>query len=233
MYSREQLLKVWSAVNYRQHRYWAFMTSAGIWHHTDSQYSKKQTFDNFEEFEESVKSLDARDIHVKKTVTGGREWVIDVDHDETDPKKIELKNMIAHVMFLKFFGTKCSRIMFSGNRGLHIWLDHNTFNIDDSIKTRQYYYKCLLEKPTRINVKLLKEGSLGWCFVFALQNKWVERKISELYPNINQKNYNVLLKEFYPCVDKQVFASIKQIRAPYSYNTKGNQYNSEHQIITE
>lgn len=233
MYTREQLLKVWNAVNYRQHRYWAFMISDGSWRHTDSQFSKKSTFKSFDEFEAHVKYLNARDIHVKKTVTDDREWVIDVDHDEKDRNKIELKNMIAHATFGKFFGSKCAKIMFSGNRGLHIWLSHDVFPMDASKETRQYYYNCVLTKPSRLNVKLLKEGSMAHCFYAALQNKWVKRKIAELYPNINQDNFNLLLKEFYPCVDKQVFESNKQIRAPYSFNSKGNQYNCDHQLVTE
>jgi len=209
------------------------MKSDGSWRHSDSEFSKKQRFATFEEFEEAVKKLNARDIHVKMTVAGGREWVIDVDHDEKEPPKIELKNMIAHATFQKFFGTNCTRIMFSGNRGLHVWLCHNVFDMNAPRQLRDYYYRALLQKPARLNLKLLKEGSLGHCFLDALQNKWIKRRISELYPHINQSNFDLLLKEFYPCVDKQVFDSTKQIRAPYSYNTKGHQFSRDHILLTE
>ncbi|AAS82674.1 ORF64 [Agrotis segetum granulovirus] len=228
MYTSDQLLQIWTSVNYREDRYWAFMKSDGTWRHSDSQFSKTSTYNSFDQFEKAVKLLDARDIHVKKTVSGGREWVIDVDHDDSDQRKIRLKNAIAHVTFAEFFGSNCEKIMFSGNRGLHIWLNHHKFDMQASAQTRRYYYNSVLKKPIFLNFALLQKGSLGWCFRNALKVPWIERQIQQLYPHISLNNNKMLLKEFYPYVDKQVFESTKQIRAPYSFNTKGRQFNQPH-----
>lgn len=58
-------------------------------------------------------------------------------------------------------------------------------------------------------------------FLKAFDNIWIRREITVLYPNIKLDNVAALVKEFFPYVDKQIFVSTKQIRAPYSYNTKG------------
>ena len=234
-YTREQALKLWSSVKYNESRYWAFMKrqhNKDVWVHTDS-VSCNRTFKNFEDFYGFIRGVNAKDVHVKKTVNGGREWVIDVDHEDKDSEKIRLKNMISHLTFASFFGENCIKIMYSGNRGLHVWLASTPtkFSIDAPISLRKYYYDNVLKAPTKINPKLTKPGSMAYAFVQALENDWVKRKITELYPNIKLQNYNQLIKEFYPRVDQQVFCSLKQIRAPYSYHSKSDKYSCDHVLL--
>jgi Baculoviridae DNA primase len=231
MYDKTGLLKVWRAVPYNSHRYWAFKKENGAWFHSDSVHSTKQLYNTFEEFYHIVTALKVHDIHVKKTIMGGREWVIDVDHNETDPLKIALKNIVAHCTLLNFFGKEmCTKILFSGNRGLHVWLSSapGKFDMDTSVKLRAYYYDNVFKVPKNVNVALLKKGSFLYCFFETFNNVCVQRQIIQLYPNKNVSDRNWLLKEFYPNIDRQVFTSIKQIRAPYSYNSKGQQFSADH-----
>lgn len=239
MYSKERARLVWDSVKYNTERYWAVTKKlAGsdnsyMWIHTDSKNVNRQTFDNFDQFYDFLKTTNACDIHVKCTVQGDREWVIDVDHHEDAcPRKIALKNAIAHLTYANFFGENAILILDSGNRGLHVWLNNDVhkFRMSATRTERAYYLKCVLTPPTRLNEKLAKPGSLVYAFLQALQNENVKRTILELYPHINCSDYKALLKEFFPCVDKQVFESTRQIRAPYSFHSKSNRYNGPHKI---
>lgn len=229
-YDSDRLLKVWTSVAYNDDRYWAFMRADGAWRHTDSELSTERTFPTFGHFERAVRRLDARDIHVKRIVDGGREWVIDVDHHDADPEKIALKNAIAHLTFQTFFAHNCERVMFSGNRGVHVWLSADEFSRDADKAARTRYYDRILERPASINRVLVRPGSLDRCFLDSLADPWVQREMVRLYPHISPADTGRVLKEFFPCVDKQVFVSTKQIRAPYSYNTKGRGYSREHEL---
>ncbi|AEB00348.1 lef-1 [Clostera anachoreta granulovirus] len=233
MYTSNALKKVWYGVRYKEDRFWAFMKPDGTWRHSDSQFSKNKTFDTFEDFERCVKWYGAQDIHVKMLIDGSREWVIDVDHNEDDPRRIALKNMIAHATLGAFFGNNCTRVMYSGNRGLHIWLNDEQFDLRADKSLRTYYYDNILQPPTKIVKLFVQPGSLNDCFLKAFTNTWIRREIASLYPNINLDNTTVLIKEFFPYVDKQVFVSTKQIRAPYSYNTKGKAFSTDHELLLE
>lgn len=209
------------------------MRPDGSWRHTDSNFSKTKTFATFEQFEAHVRDVDARDIHVKAVVDGGREWVIDVDHDEIDHDRIVLKNMIAHATLGEFFGPNCARVLYSGNRGLHIWLDHQQFDYKACVNVRKYYYERILVPPTKIVKLFIQPGSLNDCFLRTFENAWIRRRIDELYPHIALNDTTSLVKHFFPHVDKQVFTSTKQIRAPYSYNTKGGRFSEDHVLLLE
>ncbi|AJK91728.1 lef-1 [Spodoptera frugiperda granulovirus] len=238
MYTTERARLIWDNVKYNTERYWAVTKKQSIgdslaWIHTDGKNSQKQTFDSFYEFHQFLTRTSALDVHVKKTVQGGREWVIDVDHHgDSSKEKVALKNMIAHLTYAKFFGSNVTRIMDSGNKGLHVWLDNDMmkFKMSASTNERSYYLNCVLTPPVKLNVKLAKPGSLTYAFVQAIKDERVQRAITNLYPHIKLDNWNALLKEFYPCVDKQVFESTKQIRAPYSFHSKGNRFNAPHTI---
>ncbi|AER41494.1 late expression factor 1 [Epinotia aporema granulovirus] len=230
VYSREQVVKIWNSVAFRDDRYWAFMLKNGRWHHSDSEHSSKKTFGTLDEFYSHINNIGAQDVHVKSVIDGGREWVIDVDHHDTDPDKIALKNMIAHATFGAFFKDNCDRIMFSGNRGLHVWLNRTEFDYTAAKETRTYYYDCILQKPNSINRNCVAKNSLHDCFLNVFDNQWIQRNIAKLYPNIKLDNNNQLLQEFFPSVDKQVFVTTKQIRAPYSYHSKSKKFNCDHEF---
>ena len=237
MYSTERARLIWDNVKYNTERYWAVTKKQSdgtySWIHTDGKNSRQQTFGTFDEFFKFLKSTNACDVHVKKTVQGGREWVIDVDHhQDACPRKIALKNKIAHLTYANFFGENAVRIMDSGNRGLHVWLDADVlkFRMSATSLERAYYLKCVLTPPSKLNPRLARPGSLAHAFLQAIENEDVKRTIMELYPHIRPNNFDAVLKEFYPCVDKQVFESTKQIRAPYSYHSKGQRYNTPHQL---
>nr|UYX49697.1 LEF-1 [Darna trima granulovirus] len=233
-YTKEQLLKVWNGVAYREDRYWAFCLPNNTWRHTDSKWSNKKTFDDFNQFENYVRSVQAQDIHVKTIVDGTREWVIDVDHNETDYDRIKLKNMIAHAMFSRFYAHNCTRILYSGNRGLHIWLNTQDFDRKASKEVRSNYYKSMFPKDiNKNNSMFVQEHSLNDCFNKTFDNVWIRREITRLYPNINLDDANELITEFYPNVDEHIFISLKQIRAPYSYNSKGKKYSCDHELLLE
>ncbi|AAQ21661.1 lef-1 [Cryptophlebia leucotreta granulovirus] len=234
LYTREQLEKIWNGVKFKEDRYWAFMRKDGSWRHSDSKFSKQRTFQNFNEFEKYVRSIDAQDIHVKMLVDGSREWVIDVDHDTNDEKLVALKNMITHATFSSFFGDNCTKILYSGNRGLHIWLDHLEFDLKMDRDIRNYYFESVLKPPSKNSIGIFtQKGSLNECFIKSFENEWIIREIKAVCPNINLNDKISLVKEFFPYVDKQVFVSTKQIRAPYSFNSKGNKFNCDHVLLFE
>ncbi|AAM70264.1 late expression factor 1 [Phthorimaea operculella granulovirus] len=228
-YSDDQLLMVWSSVRFNQSRYWAFVLENGTWRHTDKNTGSK-VFNNFDAFRNYVKQNGVVEIHVKQTIDNGREWVIDVDHKDTDPRIVELKNMISHATFEKFFGENCVRIMFSGNRGLHIWLDHNQFDYRACKNVREYYYDTVLKPPDVIIREFVNKGSLHDCFLRSFENEWIVRTICTLFPNIKMDDTSALIKNFYPNVDRQVFVTLKQIRAPYSFHPKSKRFNCIHKL---
>nr|AIU36720.1 ORF74 lef-1 [Cydia pomonella granulovirus]AIU36857.1 ORF74 lef-1 [Cydia pomonella granulovirus]QDW81133.1 lef-1 [Cydia pomonella granulovirus]QGY99462.1 LEF-1 [Cydia pomonella granulovirus]QGY99886.1 LEF-1 [Cydia pomonella granulovirus] len=233
-YSREQLEKVWNGVKYKEDRYWAFMMKGGSWRHSDSKYNKQKTFGTFDEFERYVRAIDAQDVHVKMLINGSREWVIDVDHDTNNQQCVALKNMIAHSTFARFFGSNITRIMYSGNRGLHIWLDCCQFDLNAERSVRKYYYETVLAPPSKNNIGMFTQaGSLNDCFMKSFENSWIKREIATVYPHIKLSDKAALVKEFFPYVDKQVFVSTKQIRAPYSYNSKGQKFSCDHVLLFE
>ncbi|UXX41868.1 lef-1 [Psilogramma increta granulovirus] len=232
-YTDEQLKRVWMGVAFKEDRYWAFMKSNNSWYHSDSKYSKQKTFSSYELFYDFCKQNDVQDIHVKMMVDNSREWVIDVDHDDIDYEKIQLKNMITHATLKSFFAHNCSKIVYSGNRGLHVWLNRNEFDIKASKRIRTYYYDSMLIKPKTIIAPFIHPGSLHECFLKAFDNMWIRRNINKFYSHIKLDNTTALVKEFYPYVDKQVFVSTNQIRAPYSYNTKGNKFSCDHELVVE
>lgn len=231
MYTVQQLEKVWYSVKYKEDRYWAFLTSSGSWRHTDSATSPKKTFDDFEQFYKYVDSIQAQDIHAKMLIDGSREWVIDVDHDEHDEDKIELKNMIAHSTLKTFFGENCTKILYSGNRGLHVWLHCDEFDLKSNQKLRTYYYDTMLKPAKSINKIFIQQNSLNDCFLKSFQNTWIVRNVVKFYPKMDLNNIDCLYKTFFPYIDKQIFVTNKQIRAPYSYNSKGNKYSCDHILL--
>nr|WPN08685.1 lef-1 [Cnaphalocrocis medinalis granulovirus] len=227
-YTTEQLEKIWYNMAYRQDRHWAFLTAQNIWVHTDN----KKRFTSFNSFQKYVWDLQVQDIHVKYLIDNtSREWIIDVDHADQDPRRVNLKNMIAHATFGPFFGPNITRIVFSGNRGLHIWLNAEEFCMKMTRDIREYYYDMMLKPPTIISNIMIKPNSLYHHFLQSFNNLWIKREIVSLYPDINFNDTQKLIMEFFPYVDRQVFVSTKQIRAPYSYNSKGKKFSCDHVLL--
>lgn len=244
VYTRERALAVWNGVRYNEFRYWAFMmigkNKKVWWIHTDNKkmkVCKNGTFPTFEDFYSYVKQIRPQDIHVKRTLADGREWVIDVDHHgATDANSVLLKNTVAYEMFKSVMGDNCERMLFSGNRGLHVWLRHDpqAFSMYAPKRVRQDYYERFMVKPTCAKwVEAGEAGSMSRAFLYAVRSPRVQRQLVRIYPDINMSDTARLIHELYPDVDRQVFVGIQQIRAPYSYHTKGQQYSCDIEDILQ
>ena len=214
MYTLERVNRMWDAIAYNDSRKFAFRTCRDTWLHPD------QYFDNASQLYQYIVRSRVTDVHVKPLDDGGgREWIIDADYKNcTDEHELMLKINIGATAFLLFFGeANVSRVMFSGNRGFHLWLRFtDKFKITSPSSVRSHRYKTF-EKPNKLNVSNIRPGS----FVYAVQNA-VQLYINEI-PNKEQRgDLNKLTLLYWPDVDKNIFCNAKtQIRAPFSYNYKG------------
>lgn len=259
-YTENQAQLVWDSVAFNDKREYAFFDGVK-WYHP-SVY-----FDSFQEFYAHLVQHQISDIHVKALDDGGgREWVVDVDFKETCPKRLALKIAVAADTFKHFYGDNVSRVMHSGNRGVHVWLRIDRFRMSAPKAFRQRYYK-LFEPPKRVAIERIRPG----CFVYSLKATMLKHAaaIRRLY-NVeitadkamnanddcaakldknnmksgnNDDNDNKitesrgdnldiitgdpldgLLLELWPCVDQHVFCNLNQIRAPHSFNYKGDKF---------
>ncbi|QEI03701.1 LEF-1 [Rachiplusia nu nucleopolyhedrovirus] len=203
-YRREDVKQMWDSIAFNDNRKYAFSGQGVRWFHPDRHFA------NSDELYEYIKSQNISDVHVKALdEKNGREWVIDVDFKVKSKEELDLKIKIATTTFKLFFGNSITRIMHSGNRGIHVWLRIDRFPMSASKKQRERYYK-VFEKPQIISMNRINKGSFIYCYKTAIES------ISELDPTVET------LHQYWPTVDKHVFCTFAQIRAPFSYNYKGH-----------
>ncbi len=208
-YTRQDVEKIWSSVAYNSCRLFSFNCQGQRWFHPD------QYFANGDEFFQFIDKHNISDIHVKALDdNNGREWVIDVDIHAKTKEDLDLRIEIATKTFKLFFGENITRIMHSGNRGIHVWLRIDRFQMSASKKHRERYF-VIFEKPKVIDINKIIKGSFIYCYKTAVES------ISALEPTIET------LHEHWPTVDKHVFCTFAQIRAPFSYNYKGLTYSRQ------
>ncbi|AYN44973.1 lef-1 [Alphabaculovirus alterspexiguae] len=205
VYTPSQVNLMWNNVTYRDCRRYAFYDGFR-WQHPDVY------FDTCEEFFDYLKKNQISDVHVKPLDdNGGREWVIDVDFD-CDDEDLELKIRVSAECFKNFFKDNISRIVHSGNRGIHVWLRIDKFPMHASKQVRERYYKIFVP-PLDLDCAP-PEGSFAAAFVNTVNNL---KSICGHKP----------LLHWWPRVDKHVFCNINsQIRVPYSFNFKGNKFSA-------
>ncbi|QWO71681.1 LEF1 [Orgyia pseudotsugata single capsid nuclopolyhedrovirus] len=221
-YSERQALQLWNAVAYNDCRQFAFFDGTH-WQHP------KHCFDTFNNFYEFVVKNKVKDVHVKALFDGGgREWVVDVDFKEKDKALLDLKILVAQRTFINFFGDSVARVMHSGNRGIHVWLKIDRFRMSADKLFRARYYKAFV-KPKVIDVKKITPGSFIYNLKSVIDCADIKAEIQH-YVNSNNNNDNdfavtqQILQDFWPDVDQHVFCNLNQIRAPFSFNSKGNKF---------
>ncbi|AHN05503.1 LEF-1 [Helicoverpa armigera SNPV] len=219
-YSEEQARLIWDSVAFNTFRKWAFMVARPQrWLHPD------KCFDDFDNFYRFLIQNRISDVHVKALPdNGGREWVIDVDIHESDPDRLHLKTRVAALTFAKFFGDNISRIVHSGNRGIHVWLKHCRFRMNASKQIREKYYK-VFDVPKSIQLERVRTNSFLYALISVIDEPEIKSTIDKLYANKTDRVE--LIKCFFPEVDQQIFCNFTQIRAPFSYNYKGQKYSKE------
>lgn len=212
LYTRQQAQLMWDAVAYNDSREFAFFTGKK-WLHP------KQYFATCEQFYDFIKTHFVKDVHVKAlNDNGGREWVIDVDFKDQDEAILIAKILIAKDVFVNFFGDNVSRIMHSGNRGLHVWLRIDRFRLSADKSVRQKYYKTFVA-PKFVRMSQLQPGS----FAHAIHQAVLSNpSIVQQYFSSKSIEETILL--VWPAVDQHVFCNLNQIRAPFSYNFKGRKF---------
>ncbi|AUV65277.1 LEF-1 [Alphabaculovirus myunipunctae] len=209
LYTFEQIELMWQSVAYNDCRRYAFFDGRR-WQHPD------RHFDNVDVFAEYIERNGITDVHVKALDgDGGREWVVDVDVHADDDDDLQAKIRVATATFMNFFGKNATRIMHSGNRGIHVWLRIDRFPMGACKSVRENYYKVFVPPKTIEDPASLPEGCFAAAYVEAL-NK--DDKIS--------KALDKPLLYYWPAVDKHVFCNLNQIRVPYSYNFKGRKFST-------
>lgn len=203
---------MWNAIAYNDSRKFAFMTDQQRWLHANNY------FDNATHLYSYIVKNSVSDVHVKPLNEGGREWIIDADFkDYIDKTDLMLKINVGATAFILFFEDKedaVQRVMFSGNRGFHMWLKFcGKFRIDAPKNLREHWYN-VFKKPFRLNRNDIRKGSFADC---------VQRAVG-MYVDSKDCGDDLVLR-YWPDVDRDVFCNAnKQIRAPFSYNYKGKEY---------
>ncbi|AHD25623.1 lef1 [Choristoneura murinana nucleopolyhedrovirus] len=209
-YTPERVDMMWKAIAYNDSRRLAFMIKPRRWVHASS------PFKNAAQLYSYIVKNSVSDVHVLPLDEGGREWVIDADFkDYANKTELMLKVNVGATALMLFFADKedaVQRVMFSGNRGFHMWLKFcGKFRMDAPKKLREHWFG-MLNKPCKLNSGEIKPGNFIYCV----------RQAVEMY--IDNADDNSIL-HYWPDVDRDVFCNAsKQIRAPFSYNYKGGEY---------
>ncbi|AAC59012.1 late expression factor 1 [Orgyia pseudotsugata multiple nucleopolyhedrovirus] len=209
-YTPERVQMMWDAIAYNDSRRLAFMTDRPRWVHAHN------FFDSAAQLFAYIVKNSISDVHVKPLEEGGREWVIDADFkDCADKAELMLKVNVGATAFMLFFEGKedaVQRIMFSGNRGFHLWLKFcGKFKMDAPKSLREHWFN-VFKQPAKLVSGDIRPGSFADCV----------RRAVHMY--IGDAREDLVLR-YWPDVDRDVFCNAnKQIRAPFSYNYKGGDY---------
>lgn len=221
LYSSDQIDLMWNSVSYNSCRKWAFFSHfTQRWHHPAEDFTRAS-------LERFISDNRVTDVHVKATNDrgGGREWVIDVDFAEHDHERLLLRMDVAQRAFQNFFGENVQRIMYSGNRGVHVWLKISAFSIYATRETRLRYYKAF-KLIGRVECDNIRPGSFLHALDRAIDEPALRQRIDALFPTICSDRA-ALLTDLFPPVDEAVFCNLNQIRAPFSYNYKGRKFSRQ------
>ncbi|AAR28914.1 lef-1 [Leucania separata nucleopolyhedrovirus] len=222
LYTDERIESIWNSVAYNSCRHWAFFSQpAQRWFHPNERFD----LDSFKRF---VYANKATDVHVKATdePIAGREWVVDVDFNDSDPDRLQLRMDVAVRAFQLFFGGNVQRIMYTGNRGVHVWLAANEFSMYAGREIRERYYKVFKLGATVVRCDDIKPGSFLHALDRAITEPAAKQRIECLFADIADDR-SKLLAELFPPVDEAVFCHLNQIRAPFSYNHKGRKFSRQ------
>ncbi|ACF05412.1 LEF-1 [Adoxophyes orana nucleopolyhedrovirus] len=218
IYSPNRVLKMWNSMSFNDARKYAFLTSNKTWLHPARHFTSDEDL-----YEFLIKNR-VQEVHAKALdENGGREWVIDVDFYDKD-EILLLKIEVAKQIFINFFGENIKHIMFTGNRGLHVWLRVDRFMMSADTKLRTNYYGIFAKPTEEIDYNKIVRGS----FIYAVKEAI---KLDELKVWIDEhlKNYSLTQKILYlwPPVDAHIFCTLNQIRVPYSYHAIGRAYSKQ------
>nr|ALR70579.1 late expression factor 1 [Anticarsia gemmatalis multiple nucleopolyhedrovirus]ALR70893.1 late expression factor 1 [Anticarsia gemmatalis multiple nucleopolyhedrovirus]ALR71836.1 late expression factor 1 [Anticarsia gemmatalis multiple nucleopolyhedrovirus]AXE72170.1 late expression factor 1 [Anticarsia gemmatalis multiple nucleopolyhedrovirus] len=207
--------QMWNAIAYNDSRKFAFMTTQGRWIHADRYFNSAAQLLSY------MITNSVSDVHVKPLDEGGREWVFDADFKDCANKaELELKINVGATALLLFFADKedaVQRVMFSGNRGFHMWLKFcGRFRMDSPKNVREHWFE-VFKKPNKLAKEDIRPGN----FAFSVQQA-VNMYIDEMPRGSDVCD---LIVRYWPDVDRDVFCNPnKQIRAPFSYNYKGGEF---------
>lgn len=222
LYTVERVQSIWTAVAFSDSRKFAFLQRCGKrWLHPNIY------FPTHEHLFKYIEMNNVSDVHVKPLDNcGGREWVIDVDVDETENSEmLQLKIDVAVETFKNFFGSNIARIMHSGNRGVHVWLKIDKFRMSADKKFRNKYYNVMIPPKTLTIHFDHNPGSFVECLRRAItENEKISQRV-QLY--FKEEPLHVTIIKLWPFVDRHVFCNNNQIRAPFSYNRKGLKFSHQ------
>ncbi|AGA16169.1 lef-1 protein [Thysanoplusia orichalcea nucleopolyhedrovirus] len=213
-YTQNRVNLMWDAIAYNDARKYAFMTVNMRWIHADKYFDGAVQLYNF------IVQNKVADVHIKSLDDGGgREWVIDADYkDCVDEQDLMLKIYIGATAFLLFYtADNVSRVMYTGNRGFHLWLKFtDRFKLTSSQSVRAHRFQAF-EKPSKINCNDIRQGSFAYC---------VQEAVRLYVDNAqNSSDLQSLMLQYWPDIDRDIFCNPnKQIRAPHSYNYKGSKF---------
>ncbi|AXS67790.1 lef-1 [Cryptophlebia peltastica nucleopolyhedrovirus] len=216
IYTSEKAKMVWDSVAFNNSRQFAFFDGTH-WYHPQNHFA------DFDEFFNYLNENNIKDVHVKALEdNGGREWVIDVDFIETG-KILEFKIETAKKIFINFYKENIARIMHSGNRGLHVWLRIDRFLMSSKKSLRTSYYSIFVQPETVILDEIVP-GSFIHAVKTAVEEETVAQKIEEYF---KVKTLEQRILAVWPQVDSHVFCNLNQIRAPFSFNSKGRDFSKQ------
>ncbi|AKR17330.1 LEF-1 [Urbanus proteus nucleopolyhedrovirus] len=238
-YTEEQARDMYESVAFNDSRLYAFFDGR-YWHHPE------KIFNNFNEFYYYIIIKKIKEVHAKPIVdNGGREWVIDVDFDESCDTLLQIKIDIACQVFKNFFKQNVSKIMHTGNRGIHVWLRIDEFRLSADKILRTRYYQ-IFKRPKVIVLRSVPKNSFMSCVVEAIASKSIDERIKNLMTNTSLNCTKCLTKQIYcsidktsnsmeklvyllwPLVDEHIFCNINsQIRMPFSFNCKSKKFSTQ------
>ncbi|AXU41581.1 LEF-1 [Alphabaculovirus altermyunipunctae] len=221
LYTDERIESIWNSVSYNDCRHWAFFSQrTQRWFHPNKRFDA-------DEFKRFIHINKITDVHVKATdePIAGREWIIDLDFNENDPDRLQLRMDVSIGAFRLFFGNNIQRIMYTGNRGVHVWLTSNEFSMYATREIRQRYYK-VFKLPAAVRCQDIKLGSFLHALDCAITEPAIKQRIECLFADICNDR-SKLLGELFPPVDEVVFCHLNQIRAPFSYHSKGQKFSKQ------
>ncbi|BBD51506.1 late expression factor 1 [Samia ricini nucleopolyhedrovirus] len=211
-YTPERIDLMWNAIAFNDRRKFAFLTNKQRWMHPN------RHFDSAAQLLDFIVANAVSDVHVKPLDEGGREWVVDADFKNcADQTELELRINVGASAFLHFFADKedaVQRVLFSGNRGFHLWLRFcGRFRVDASKAEREFWFG-VFKRPSKLVPADIRPGNFAYSV----------RQALGMYADVADDECSMVVR-YWPDVDRDVFCNpTKQIRAPFSYNYKGNQY---------
>jgi hypothetical protein len=238
-YTGDEIHRIWNSAAFKTKRMWTFKSFVN----NTYKFSKPSHYQNLQNFQMAFNpgtigillgpiTFDNNEV--------GREWVIDVDTDNQaiDEDFHVLVNNVVYHMFKLFYGDDAT-LCFSGNKGLHIWLNDKKFPLNATADVRKKYANLFqsfarcdvgdsimntnFDDPQSITTD--KPFTLLKCFYQAILIDNIQENIAKFI--INGNTMNSIVKEIWRKIniDINLFVSPRSnIRCKHTINDKSCLY---------